>query len=317
MSQTLAEMASEAAVQFGDTSTALTAVFKAGIRRRYARVLQRLGYPETNRTINVTVAAGESTVGIPIKGAAVRSVFNSTRNCQVQNMTQEGFDSMVGDLAGDSGAIRYYVNEGHRGVYRSFTTSDLGLFIVSTEAADVGTIRVTGYNDPDGTLAGQPFTATASLSGTTPVSIYDPGTLDGVTIETFTKSVDTVGVIFLQGNSGADEAGALGPTERSAQYTWLRFDSAADTATSLRVNCRLRDTGLQNDEDVPILRGIEHILVEGAIADGLRRHQQHAKARLQENLFMSLLDDYINLRMEDSAGVSAEGATGYRETWMI
>lgn len=317
MSQTLAEMASEAAVQFGDTSSALTAVFKAGIRRRYDRILQRLGYPETNRTLSVVVAAGESTVGITIKGALVRSIFNTTANCKVDHLSQERFDSLVGDDAGTSGYLRYYVNEGHRGVYRTFTTSDLGLFIVSTEAADVGTVRVTGYNDPDGTLAGQPFTATASLSGTTPVSIYDPGTLDGVTIETFTKDADTVGVVFLQGNSGADEAGALGPTERAAHYTWLRFDSAADTATTLRVNCRLRDTGLQSDEDVPALEGVNHILVEGAIADGLRRHQQHAKARLQENLFLELLEQYVNFRMEDTAGVQAEGATGYREVWEV
>lgn len=308
MSQTLAEMAAEAAAQLGTHSnTDMLSVLKAGINRRYKRILQMQSWPDVDRTLSITVAAGESSVGIPIKGVAVRSVYNATTSCPVMLVSNDRLESLTGETVGQSGSLGYYVNEGFRGAFRTLTSADLGLFVVSTEAADVGTVRVTGFNDPDGARGGTPFTATASLSGTTPVSIFDPGTLAGCTVETFSKADDTVGTIILQGNSGADELSYLGPKEHSAQYTWIRFDHAADTDTSLRVNVRLNALGLVNDDDVPALRGIDHILVEGALADGYRRHQQMAKASFQEGVFEKLVNDYLNMRVEDSPPIVAEG----------
>lgn len=291
MAQTFGEMKDEAARLSGYATPEAITLYGESINRRYRDILSRHSWPDLDSELSVTVSAGENSVGVPIEGGLIRSVYNVTNSMFMERIDPVEMDQRFGDLVDDSDTLKYYAVHGNRGAYKTLAAGDISVY--SSSATDAASVRVRGF-DGDGF----PFDLSGEINGTRVISLSDASmTVAGAKVMEFTKSSDTNGNIFLQDSAGI--ASKIGPNERAARYNWLRFLSSASAATTLRVNIKVFPTEFDDDSDIPILRGIEHILIVGAAADGYRRLQQFSKAMSEEARYMDLLENYMEMHISE------------------
>lgn len=292
MAQTFGEMKTEAGRLSGYQTPDAFTLYGDSINRRYRDILTRHSWPDLDTDLTVTVSAGENSVGIPIEGGLIRSIYNTTASQFMERVDPVEMDQRFGEQVDDSDSLRYYAVHGNRGAFKEMAAGTIS--VASTAAADAVAVRVRGF---DG--AGFPFDLEGNVNGTNSVGILDSTmTVAGSKVMEFTKAADTAGNILLYSN--ATLISKIGPNERSARYNWIRFLSSASTDTVLRVNLKVFPTEFDDDKDVPVLRGIEHILIVGATADGYRKLQQFSKALAEEVRYEQLLENYMEMHVSET-----------------
>lgn len=315
MARTLAEIIDEAGTLVGRTDTVAQKVIRQSANRRYRQILQAEAWPELMREVSVTVAAGDAEVGVPFLADTVRSVFNTTTNEMLEPIDGVTMDRMLGNVVGQSGALRHWSHQGTRGAFKNLIAPTLPIeafrpIVVSTQAVDNCTVSISGYDSE-----GLPYTMAGTINGTNEVLVDTyPLNLDGATVLNFSKDRDTIGTIQLKQTDTL--VGEIGYSERAARYTWLRFPRAADVATTLRVQARIYAPDMTEDSDVPAIRGVEDMLVVGACADLWRYLREHQKALGEEGRFMEMKADFLYARNAEMPDVvQASGMMHhYRET---
>jgi hypothetical protein len=145
---------------------------------------------------------------------------------------------------------------------------------------------------------------------------YPSGVSGPLKVDSFSKNAVTVGKITLSELSGGGTIAVIAAGAKEARYTWLRFNAAAGSAVSIRVHATIHPEDLSADDDIPMLRGVEPVLVQGGAAAIYRWLQQHQKAVFEESIYQSLRDDYVTRGQLLSPAPSGTGTMHhYRESW--
>lgn len=296
MAQTLGEMVTEATLQVGRTSAEARTVARASINRRYKELAVAHNFPAFHREISATVTAGRSTVGLPYEVESIESVWNTTVDCEIQRFSPAQTEHYYGPDMATTGALYGYFIAGIRGSIQATTGSATTLSVTSSSTQDNVGVTVEGHDEN-----GLPFTMTATVNGTGAIPLtYPSGVAGPLDIDAFSKGSTTQGKITLSEPSGVGTIGVIAAKAREARYTWLRFNAVADVATAIRVQAMIPPDDLTADDDIPIIRGVETVLVRGATADLYRFLQAHQKAMAEENLFQGLKDEFLTrARLED------------------
>lgn len=289
MAQTLGEMVTEATVVTGRTTPEARNVAKASITRRYKEIANVRDWDAFHREITATVTAGRSTVGLPYHVDSIDSVWNVTAGCPVEPYHPKRMESLFGSDMATSGTLSGYFIAGVRGSILPTTGVATPVTVASTSTQDNVTVVVEGSDEN-----GLPFSITAVVNGTNQIPVTYPSDVSGpLDIESFSKGSTTQGKIVLSEPSLLSVLSVIGAKARDARYTWLRFNAVAGTATSLRVQANIPPDELVADEDIPLIRGCEPVLVRGAIADIYRFLQSYQKARSEEQMFQILKEELM------------------------
>lgn len=312
MARIFGDIVSEAGELLNRTDPQMRTVLKQSVNRRYREILQAESWPELHREITVTVSAGESTVGVPFEAEIVRSVYNTGASLMLERLDPVAMDQRFGATLDTTGTLRHFSVTGVRGTYAN-PIAGTQMVVRSSSSEDSCLVRITGFSSD-----GEPFDASATVNGTNYAILLPlPVNYPGGEVLTFTKDNDTAGRIQLLQAIPPNIMGYISANERAARYTWLRFSTASDVDVSLRVQAVVYPPDFEDDNDVPILRGIEHILVIGAEADGYRYLREHQKATGEELRYMELVRDYLHRRnAEDGRSIQSSGSMDqYRSVW--
>lgn len=315
MPQTLESMALEAGEMVGKTDTHHLSVCRKAIKRRYREISQAHEWPELAREITVTVASGSGTVALPFVTEVIQSVWNATQSEPVDRISIREMESIYGDQMAVAGLQCRYAIQGVFGSNANLLTPFTApVFVKSNSANDSCVVRLEGYT----VSTGLPFFSTGTVNGTSQIFLgFDALTqLNNLSVTAFTKDVDTVGAVTLEQSGVSGALAVIAPGQRYSRYTWLRFNALASAATSMRIQCIVTADDLTDDNDIPIMRGVEAVLVVGAAADLYRYSQMHQKAMLTEQVYQQMKRDYIDRGILLDAQTGAQGTMHrYREAW--
>lgn len=285
--KTLIELVEEAGDLVGRTDAEMAPVIRKSINRRHRFICRKFSWPELYETVSLTISAGNSTVGIPLQVAEVRSVFNVSTGSPINRLDPVTLEERFGVSVTSTGAPSHFAVDGLRGTMLNFTGTG-SIYVTSSSALDSVDVRVEGYDGDN-----MPYTMTGTVNGTSQITLSNAAAnFAGATVRTFSKSSDTVGDVSLVENGIT--LGSIAPTERRSGYKWLRFDRAADQDTSIRVAAKIQVPDLVQDSDMALLQGIDDCLVVGAVSDTLRRLSEYEKATREELRFMELVNDAVN-----------------------
>lgn len=164
------------------------------------------------------------------------------------------------------------------------------LSLVSTIGSDKGAVFIRGES------AGAEVTEEVTMAGTTPVQTvftYD-------TPLTIAKGA-TVGTVIMTGATSTVELQRLLPneTERKHIRLWLHPQNAAGTACLILGKRRIQP--LQSDEDTPMLRDIQGVIIEMTVADMLTRAGNAKGATEARAKAKDALQSLINLETRQGA----------------
>ena len=288
MAQTRGEMVTEATSIVGRTSPEAIAVVQGSINRRYKEVATAHEWHEFHREIEVTVTSGQSTVGLPYEVENIESIWNLTIDCPVERHSARMTEHYYGIDMATAGALYGYFVAGVRGSIQATTGSATTLSVSSSSTQDNVGVTIEGHDEN-----GLPFTMSATVNGTGAIAVaYPSGVAGPLDIEAFSKGATTQGKITLT-DATAGTIGVIAAKAREARYTWLRFNAVADTAVSLRIQAKIPPDELTADDDIPLIRGVEPVLVRGATADLYRFLQRHQTALVEERLYQSIKDEFV------------------------
>lgn len=315
--KTLGQLKNEAGRRAGKTDTTALERIAEGINRRYQETLVLLNGGVTERSFSATVETGQSAVGLPIEAHAVLSVYNATANLPVKAMRQSDMEARFGSLRGNAGGLRHYAVEGTRGAFKDVTS--VGPLVLLAPSGEATTYRLTGfYGLVPGisNIEGTPFEHTVTLTGagSTPVSTgLTPGS--GAQILTFAKQDDLSATVNLYETLTSTYLSALAPKQGAASYTWLRFSTAADVDTTLRVVCRCKAPDLESDLDTPIYPGMEHFLVVAGMSELYRSLREFSKSEADRREYEKMRDDWIAAVEggEEQSGQATGSGAEYRD----
>lgn len=292
MAQTRGEMVAEACRLVGRSSAEAIAVAQDAINRRYKEIANAHEWHEFHRELSATVTASSGTVGLPYEVENIESVYNVTESCEVVPMSPAMTEHHYGTDLANAGGIYGYFIAGVRGSIQATTGSSAVLSVASSSTQDNVNVTVEGH-DADGL----PFSMTATVNGTGAIPLtYPSGVTGALDVEAFSKGSTTLGKITLT-DATAGVIGVISAKAREARYTWLRFNALAGASTSLRLQVKIPPDELTADDDIPLIRGCEPVLVRGVSADLYRWLQSHQKAMADERLYQGLKEEFVTRAM--------------------
>lgn len=248
----------------GKTDSASVALCKDFARARYQMIFNSSNWRESELTLSISVAAGQSEAIIPHEMERVKAArwSDDTTLWPVEMSNLMESDPGVFDR---TGTPNRFAELGTVGV----ATAPGGsvITVVSSSAADTGlTVSIRGE------VGATEYQETLTLNGTTTVT----GTIAWDRIFVIGKP-ETAGTITVR-NSASTVLVALWPFERARQHCRLYLQEKPLEADTLFVVGKRRARELWLDSDVPILRNIDQALMAYTMSDMLIYARQYTKA---------------------------------------
>jgi len=250
---------------------------KAAIRRNYQRAYDACNWAES--TVIARVNNDGSEVILPVYFDRVISIRTDDGNYGIDAINASlPFQIAPGifEQTGTPVAFSYLTSVG----VKLLPQTREKLSFVSTAVADTSTVFIMGES------LGSEVSETITLAGLQPVSTRN--TYD-VPI-TVAKQL-TTGIVTVTGVTTGDTLQTLSPSERERKHMRLWLKPTPSSAKVCLVLGKRKIKPLVTDEDTPILRNIQNVLINAAVADMLDRTGKGADARKQADSDLKIMVD--------------------------
>lgn len=248
----------------------------AFLNRWNRKILSAKGMEPLRRvTLSVSSVANQATYGIALQ--KIRYVFEATTQRRIWEKTLAWYTNRFPDPTRFTGTPTDWVPLGLTRIHTR-PSAACELFVVSTEAADTGTVRVTATRSN-----GYQVALSKALTGTTPVSMSTTIT-DVIDISDVRLSAAQTGTVTVTQGSGGTELSkmVIGQTAPRFLRIALAPTPAAVITYSIIGIAPLVD--MANDTDEPFEDADFHdILVDGAVHDEWMSRGRAPEARSLAN----------------------------------
>ncbi len=278
---TLSEMKTQVGERVGKTDATFLGKIEDWINGRYIQVGKAVLWKDMTRTDTVSSTADQEFLILPQDCQILLNIHDRTNDVNLTPANPSIGGRAYADVQDSSATPNTYWIEETTVLNQPSSASTIT--IVSSSASDTSeTVRVHGRQ-----ASGQNV-ATGTLNGTTPAN-----TLTACTqVDKVSKDSATVGFVTIMADAGATTVAVIYPREKTARYKKLHLLQRPSGALTYNITYKRRLPKLEFAEDVPIL-DVENILIIGAYADALYQQRRFSQAAVQEQRFISLLDDFI------------------------
>lgn len=240
--------------------TAVSRRIKRFVNRWNRKILSAPGMESLRRaTITKASIADQPAYGVALQ--AIRWVSEGTTQRRIYPKTLGWYRENFPNTANFTGTPSKYIPLGHTRIH-TLPSAPCQLFAVSSQAADVGTIKVEAIRSD-----GYRVSLSKLLTGIVPVSLSATIT-DVIDIENIYLSAAQTGDVTLTQGSGGTELSKIRIGQTAPRFLRYALAPTPSTAIVYTLDGIAEIVDLVNDTDEPFMESDFHdILVDGAVYD--------------------------------------------------